>query len=57
VVAMLVRPWLGALPIRVAGLAAVATVGVVHICVATALGVDEARALLASVRRVLRRGR
>jgi putative peptidoglycan lipid II flippase len=57
VVAMLVRPWLGALPIRIAGLAAVATVGVVHICVATALGVDEARALLASVRRVLRRRR
>ncbi|MFT4744390.1 MAG: putative peptidoglycan lipid II flippase [Nitriliruptoraceae bacterium] len=55
--AMLVRPWLGELPVRVAGLAAVATVGVVHISVATALGVDEARALLASVRRVLRRGR
>jgi putative peptidoglycan lipid II flippase len=57
VAAMLVRPWLGELPVRIAGLAAVATVGVVHISVATALGVDEARALLASVRRVLRRGR
>ncbi len=56
VAVVLVRPLLGDLSFRVAGLAAVATVGVVHVGVALALGVDEARALLAAVRGVLRRG-